>query len=197
VDTPQLLALYVPLEKKDSFLPELTDPAVKEAARRDFIRAESIKMSEEAAKELIESLKETSFTDAAKALSQGSPELGSTPLSARREILSVPGPISLSDITLLIKTVFSLSRIGESATEPIPVNSDDLNGYLVLSLRDFKAADDKDFEAAIREWRSNYGQNSATDGLTLWLTSRTGEVKIRIPPELQAELNRLSESALL
>jgi peptidyl-prolyl cis-trans isomerase D len=197
VDSPLLLTLYVPLERRESYVPELKDPLVTEAVQRDWIKAESLKKSEEAALAFIDSLKETSFVSAAKALKEGSPELGSTPLSPRREILSAPEPISLSDLSILIKTVFGFSRVGESSSLPIPVSSGDKKGYLLLSLRDFKAADDLEFEASLREWRDNFGPNAASEAYSLWITSRTGEIKLTIPPELQAELNRLGENALL
>jgi peptidyl-prolyl cis-trans isomerase D len=197
VDTPTVLSLYVPLERKESYIPDFDDPELKEALKTDWLAAESLKKAEEAAIKLIEAQKEEGFVKAAKAISEGSPEMGSTPLAARREILSAQEPISLSDLGLLIKTVFSLARTGDTSKVPIPTDAGNRPGYLVISLRDFKAADDKDFENALSEWRSNFGQAAASESFVLWVTSRTGQVQLRIPPELQAEFKRLSEGQSL
>ena len=156
VDARDVLSVYVPLERRDSFIPELDDPRTKEAVKKAWIDAESFKKAREAAEALIKDAKENgSFVQAARALSSGSPELGSTPIVARREILAAPEPVSLSDFSLLLKAAFSLSRPGETAPEPIHVESPEKRGFLALSLRDYKPADDAQFQKSAEEWRSS------------------------------------------
>ncbi|MDR1166032.1 MAG: SurA N-terminal domain-containing protein [Deltaproteobacteria bacterium] len=189
LDEDGFFAVYVPLERKESFIPSLSDPDVSARARDLLIDATALAQSRAAAQSYVAAASERGWTLGQANLTPGTFEAGQTPFTARLNIFNIPGtPLSQADSLELIGAILGLQKAGDVAPEPIAVLSPDSPGYLVTSLSNFRPAPEENFADNLDARRAAALGEGQLAVLSHWLSSRSGQVMMKIPPELTAEL---------
>ncbi|MDR2349383.1 MAG: SurA N-terminal domain-containing protein [Deltaproteobacteria bacterium] len=189
VDTPGLLTLFVPLEKKESFVPPLTDEDVRESVKVAWIASEAFKKTESLARELVETASDIPFSEAAEKFSDRGITLGVTTDFPRVQVFFTDQePLVFADRGELINSLFKLTEAGMVAPEPLRIDAGAFKGHLVISLNEFARADENNFRLSEGSRRDNALDSRANESFSLWIEAVARKVDLRLPPELMTEL---------
>ncbi|MDR2613633.1 MAG: SurA N-terminal domain-containing protein [Deltaproteobacteria bacterium] len=190
VDAPDHLALYVPLELQESFVPDLSDPAAKGEVTAAWVEEEASRRAEAEARGLIASRGDRALDAAAKSLGNPGVQTGSSGFFRRlRFFAETQPPVSQADLARLAEAIFLLRRVGDTAPDPVPTYSPEARGWLVVSLNGFRAASDEAFDATLAGRRAQAGAESAQRAFAFWIYARTMAVSLILPRELQNQLD--------
>jgi hypothetical protein len=185
VEPPELITIYVPLERHDSFIPPLADlgDKVKEA----WVLDEATKKAEKAASDYLVNAGNKGWSLGFEGLPPENYQEGQTPLFPRlRFFMFLQPPISQADTEGLLKAIFQLRKTGDLAKDPILVDSPENRGYLALGLADFKAADDSLFTESLETRRTSASRDSTMASFAYWISEASNKVSIKLPREISS-----------
>ncbi|MDR3154417.1 MAG: SurA N-terminal domain-containing protein [Deltaproteobacteria bacterium] len=191
VDGPELLALYTPVERRESFVPAFSDPGVEDEIKAAWTADASLRKAGEAARALIAGRGGRPLDAAAKALGNPGIETGVSGFFRRlRFFTDTQPPLSQGDLLSMAGAIFSLRAVGDTAPEPVPTSSPGAQGgFLVLGLNGQRAAAESAFAASEGARRQSALQDIAQGAYTYWTYARTAEAALVIPPPLQRILS--------
>jgi hypothetical protein len=134
--------------------------------------------------------------EAAKAAGDPGAASGSTGFFRRLQILSdTQPPLSQGEQTSLIMAVFTLKAPGDVAPRPVPIVAAGSEGFLALALEGFRPAPEAAFKESEAARREQASQNASNAGYSFWSSSRTSELRLTLPTEIQRQLSSGSEAA--
>ncbi|MDR1040434.1 MAG: SurA N-terminal domain-containing protein [Deltaproteobacteria bacterium] len=191
VDLSDHLALYVPLERRDSFVPELSEPETQATVKAAWIVDESSRLAEAGARSLISGRGDRQLDVAARAMGNAAVTTGTSGFFRRlRFDTDTQPPLSQADRDQTLRALFSLHSVGDTAPEPVSAaGTDDSPGYLVLGLNAFRRAPQNVFDQTEQVRREAAVQDVAEAAYTFWTYSRTAEASVSLPPEIQRQLS--------
>ncbi|MDR2459435.1 MAG: SurA N-terminal domain-containing protein [Deltaproteobacteria bacterium] len=190
------LLIYVPLDRKESYVPPLTDPETLEQVRASWIATQTMIDASLAAQNLIDTAPNSQdFVEAAAEI-LGQAQTGIVDFIPRMAIGSAPEPVNLASGEALLMAILELRRPGDINTTPLAVDTPTTKGYLVLSLKDFRPADEAAFQETLA-WRRDTAWNNYSGPIFIyWANENMRKVEIRLPQELRAEIDTLTRQAM-
>ncbi|MDR1545515.1 MAG: SurA N-terminal domain-containing protein [Deltaproteobacteria bacterium] len=195
VEGPESLIVYVPLERRDSFIPPLDDPEIRQAAVAAWIEARASELAAQAAEDFLKAAADQGWdaaeTDLSAAAEQGRAETGQTPLLGRFRFFEAGPPVAAGEPLQLLEALLRLNRPGDVAPRPVPVESSEAPGFVVLSATAFEAADESTLTAADVESRQRFARgNLGRNAFNFWAGGRSAAVKLTLPPAIEAQLTQ-------
>ncbi|MDR1037668.1 MAG: SurA N-terminal domain-containing protein [Deltaproteobacteria bacterium] len=196
VDTATVMSLYIPLEREESFVPELSDPDTREAATAAWTQDEALKLALADAEGVIAGRGTRTLDAAAKADAREGVTTGTSGFFRRLRFESdTQAPVSTADREALLKALFSLHAVGETAPEPIPAGAQDARGYLVLALNGFRTAPEPVFSQTEKSRREGAVQDISEAAYTYWTYTRTAAASVSLPAEIRRQMSGSDEPA--
>ncbi|MDR3204404.1 MAG: SurA N-terminal domain-containing protein [Deltaproteobacteria bacterium] len=187
VDDPDCLALYLVVEKKPSFIPELSDKKILALVTEDFKATESLKAAKKAAEDFLETVAAEPWDKASEALNP-SIEKGKTEPFERLNFYQAGAHLTETDQNEFIGRYCNLAKPGDRVKSPILVGGV-TPGYLVLELADFTPADLNSLSAEQLDALRTTNQSSLSYlAFAYWVSARTAANKVKLPAAIEASL---------
>ncbi|MDR2455556.1 MAG: SurA N-terminal domain-containing protein [Deltaproteobacteria bacterium] len=184
VDTPDHLVLYSPIERLESFIPELTDPDTLAKVKSAWIADESAKLSQAQAAAFLEAAREG--WEKAEASLPPTVEKGRTEPFARLRFFEAGAHLTEADPDDFLSRYFALSKPGDAVYAPIEVEGDN-PGYLVLMVAGVEPADESALSSAqLSERQKTSRATLGESAYEFWATSRQVSARVQLPPAIEA-----------
>jgi peptidyl-prolyl cis-trans isomerase D len=189
VDNPDLLVLYTPIEKVESFVPPLTDPEVREQVAQAWKEELAAKMANDAASDFIKAAAENGWDKQIEALSSDI-EHGQTELFARLRFYEAGAYLAETAPNDLIAEFFRLAKVGDLVRNPLKVENPAKPGYLVLYVNATMTASEEELdEATLANRKKAARDNLASTTYAYWNSNRAAVSQIQLPPAFEAYFN--------
>ncbi|MDR1079570.1 MAG: SurA N-terminal domain-containing protein, partial [Deltaproteobacteria bacterium] len=190
VDGTDLLSLYIPLERRESYVPELSDPETADSVKAAWTEGEALKLAEAAARELISGRGTRTLDAAVKAAGTPGVTTGTSGFFRRLRFESdTQPPVSTADRDGVLRALFSFHSVGDTAANPVPAGTPEARGYLVLALNGFRTAPETVFDQTEKSRREASVQDVSEAAYAFWTSSRTAQASIVLPPEIRRQLS--------
>jgi hypothetical protein len=187
-DSPEMLVIYMPTERIESYVPTLEDEEARASAREGWIRESATTLASKQAEEYIVAARRLGFSMALDSLPPESVDSGTTDFFPRLRLLGmVQPPVNAADIGQLYSAVFQLAATGDVADRPITVNLPDNPGFLAVGLADFRKADPAPLADSLGALRQQAVEMAAQGAFSIWAGNQVMRVNLRLPPEVQQD----------
>ncbi|MDR2406078.1 MAG: SurA N-terminal domain-containing protein [Deltaproteobacteria bacterium] len=188
-DSPELMVIYMPVERRDSVIPPLTDETVSEKAKEGFIQEAALNIALKTAEAYTDAAKRLGFSLGLDTFPKDKIDQGVTDFFPRlRFLYMTQPPVNAADPNQLFDALFQLSSTGDVADKPIAVELPDGKGYLVVGLADFKAADESTISSNLEPMRQQAMDSASQSSYAIWSSEEIGKMDLRLPREVQDDL---------
>ncbi|MDR1657324.1 MAG: SurA N-terminal domain-containing protein [Deltaproteobacteria bacterium] len=186
VDTPDHLVVYLTTEKKDSFIPPLTDENVREKVASAWKQESALKAAKDAAAKVLWGAADQWTAETLENLPEGT-DIGQTALFARMKFYEAGAYLTNSDPQDFLSQYFILAKIGDQVTAPIKVDSPDNPGYLILKVSQIQPAAETELATAQLKDRQKTARASlANSAYQYWSETRRNSARVQLPPAIEA-----------